>query len=73
MKMGIALIALGAILIFTGIGMVIYQMRRVSWNQPPARSMHLDKKGITLKTTYPGIVVIAIGAVLVLVAAGVSN
>jgi hypothetical protein len=67
MSPSIASTVLGAILILTGIWMVTYQMRKVSWRNPPTRRATVGRGGIKLSTTYPGLVVIAIGAVMVMV------
>jgi hypothetical protein len=64
---------MGSVLIVAGIAMVIYQMGKVSWARPPVRSAHISPKGVAVRTTYPGIVVIAIGAVMVMVGAVTSN
>lgn len=63
----------GIALIITGIAMVIYQMSKVSWSRPPTRSAKIGPKGIELKTTYPGLIVIAVGAVMVMVAQATSH
>jgi hypothetical protein len=65
--------ALGAVLILAGIAMVAYQMRKVDWGRPPSRSANIGPKGITLKTTYPGLIVIGIGAVMMMVGATTSH
>lgn len=65
---------MGAVLIIVGIGMVAYQMAKVSWSRPPTRSANISPtKGIILKTTYPGLIVIGIGAVMVMVGAATSS
>jgi hypothetical protein len=72
MKLGIVSVLMGCLLILVGIGMVIYQMQKVSWSRPPMRGATVGPKGITVKTTYPGIILIAIGAVMVMVGAATS-
>jgi hypothetical protein len=59
---------MSAVLIIVGLGMVIFQMSRVSWTRPPSRKAQIGMKGITLQTTYPGLIVIGIGAVMMLAA-----
>jgi hypothetical protein len=63
----------GVVLIVVGIAMVIFQMSKVSWARPPSRTAKIGPKGIELKTTYPGLIVIAIGAVMVMVGTATSN
>ena len=53
-------------LILIGVAMVAYQMSRVSWDAPATRSIDVSRSGVSIKTTYPGILVIAIGAITVL-------
>jgi len=54
--------------------MVGWQMAKVSWLRPSTRTASISPtKGITLKTSYPGLIVIAIGAVMVMVGAATSN
>lgn len=58
---------MGSVLIAAGIGLVIYQMQRSPAKHfTHTRSATVSPKEITVKTTYPGLVMIAIGAVMVL-------
>jgi hypothetical protein len=62
---------MGCLLIIAGLAMVAYQMRMVSWKHPPERSASVSHEGLALKTTYPGLVVIAIGAAMLTIIATV--
>jgi formate hydrogenlyase subunit 3/multisubunit Na+/H+ antiporter MnhD subunit len=65
--------AMGSVLILAGIAMVIFQMGKTSWSRPASRSANIGPRGITLKTTYPGIILIGIGAVMVMAGAATSK
>jgi hypothetical protein len=64
---------MGCLLILAGIGMVVYQMYKVNWSAPARRYAEIGLRGIKLQTTYPGLIVIAIGAGMVIVGAVTSN
>lgn len=66
---------LGAFLIVSGVGMVVYQFRMsmARWYPDPdsgGRAMKLKAGPIEfrLKTTYPGLVLVGLGVVLILAA-----
>jgi putative Mn2+ efflux pump MntP len=67
MNLGIVAVGLGALLILVGLWMVVSQFRKASWENPPTRSLEVRRTGFSVKTTYPGIILILIGAVMVLV------
>jgi hypothetical protein len=64
---------MGSVLILAGVAMVIFQMSKTSWSRPASRSANIGPKGITLKTTYPGIILIGIGAMMMMVGTATSK
>lgn len=59
---------LGAILVVSGIGLVMYQL---VFRPPPrgaTRSAKISRSGFQARTNYPGIIMIGIGALLVILA-----
>jgi len=64
---------MGCVLILSGIVMVAYQMSKISWDRVPTRALQFGRGGIVLKTTYPGLILVGIGAVLVMTGAITSN
>jgi hypothetical protein len=66
----IALVVAGFLLLLTGIGIIIF---REGGLLPPrgGRQANIGKRGISLKTNSTGLILVAIGAVLLMVAGGV--
>jgi hypothetical protein len=67
MGLSIVSVSLGTLLILIGIWMAIHQFRRTSLENAVYRTIDIGRSGVSLKTTYPGIILIAIGAVMVIV------
>jgi hypothetical protein len=61
---------LGALLIVVGLGLAAFQMARQG--PPPhtvRRGASVSQRGLKIEPTYPGLVLIGIGALLVLISA----
>ena len=71
MNKGVALMMLGALLILVGLVLVILQFRKA--RTFPTRTVTLSPGRLNAKTTYPGIILIGIGALLALVGAALPN
>lgn len=63
---------MGCVLILFGMGLVLFQIKTTPMSGRP-RGLNFGLKGIRLQTTYPGIIVIGIGAVLLLIGATTSK
>jgi hypothetical protein len=63
---------MGCVLIVFGMGLVVVQIKSRPMSGRP-RGLSFDMQGIRLQTTYPGIILIGIGAVLLLVGATTSS
>jgi hypothetical protein len=57
---------LGILLVLIGLGLTIYQMIAVSGRPSRSRGLDIGTKGISLKTTFPGLVVLVVGVVVLL-------
>ena len=58
---------MGAMLVVVGTILVVIQfIKAVQGNRFPSRSAHISPKTISLRTTYPGLVMIGFGTVLLL-------
>lgn len=55
---------LGALLVVVGIVLVIYQMVGVPKSIDMRRDVSFKPTGISMKTSYPGLIMIGIGAIL---------
>ena len=73
MSKGLILLVVGVVLILAGLGLVIYQIRKVNLDRALMRGMDFGPKGISLKTSFPGLVVMAIGAVLAVIGSATPN
>lgn len=73
MSAGSVCLALGALLVVAGLAMMISQIRAQKWKREHMRGAEFGPKGISLKTTFPGLLVIGIGAVLVMTGATLSG
>ena len=59
---------MGSVLIVFGMGLVVFQIRSRPMSGR-ARGLNFSTRGIRLQTTYPGIILIGIGAGLLLIGA----
>jgi hypothetical protein len=66
---GYTLLGLSALLIVVGIGLTVYQFVIIAGTPAPefpGRELNLSPTGVSARTTYVGLILIAIGAVLAL-------
>lgn len=63
-----AALILGGVLVVAGLGLTLYQLVQTS-GKSGSRSMTINRKGVSLKTTFPGLVITVLGVVLVAVVA----
>ena len=70
---GITLMSIGGLLVISGLGLVIYQI--LMWWPPDEHSSVFSASATRFSwaTTYPGIVIICVGAVLMLAGGFVAN
>jgi uncharacterized membrane protein len=61
---------IGAVLIVAGLLMIAYQMARTKgWDDEPSRSGSFSPTEIKISTTYPGLIVVALGVFMLTVGA----